>query len=58
MTEAERAMRGLRADHYEACRKEGMTDEQIRKDWEQVLKDLEKYHDEIMGKKSEPTVME
>lgn len=49
-------MSRMQADHYESCLKEGMTDEQIRKDWEQVLIDLERFHTEIMGTK--PQVME
>lgn len=47
------------ASHYEACLKEGMTEEQIEKDWQQVLIDLERFHAEIMGVvKKKPGVME
>jgi Holliday junction resolvasome RuvABC DNA-binding subunit len=44
----------LKNAHYEAMRKLGYTDEEIEKDWEQVLKDLKSLDRDVRAKTPEP----
>ena len=39
----------LKAQHYAACYIEGLSDDEIEKDWEQVQRDLEAFYKLSMG---------
>lgn len=43
-------MNDLRNSHYKAMKDLGYTDEEIEKDFEQVLKDLDLFHDWLKEK--------
>lgn len=43
----------LKEAHYKTCKAEGMTDEQIEKDWAEFISDYEEWLDEIKAREVE-----